>query len=234
MATPEIVIETEQEIQTVRLKMSHAEYLAWEDEGNHGEWVNGEVIVFMPPHRRHQIVSGFLYQLLALYVRLFQLGKVLVAPFEVKITPEGSSREPDIIFIAFDQLDRLTDECLIGPADLLIEIISPDSVQRDRRDKKREYAEAGVPEYWVIDPRPGNLHAEFWHLNQQGAYERIGSEADEQVHSHVLPNFWLRPAWLWQADTLDPFVAFCEMRGLSQEQTTAFQQLLRSGSDSKE
>ena len=212
-----------------RLKMSYEEFLEWADEDTHAEWVEGEVIVHMPPKNVHQDTLGFLYELLRLFVRLFNLGKVGLAPFEVKLKPGHSSREPDIFFVANENLARLTEERLIGPADLIIEIISDDSVRRDRHDKFKEYREAGVREYWIVDSRPHKQRADFFRLDEVGGYELYATEDDEWVASEALPDFRLRPAWLWQADTLDPLMVFCEMRGLSAEQVQHIQQLLRSG-----
>jgi Uma2 family endonuclease len=212
-----------------RLKMSYEAFLEWADEDTHAEWVEGEVIVHMPPKDIHQATLGFLYELLHLFVRLFNLGKVRMAPFEVKLKPTGSSRESDIFFIAAENLARLAEDKLVGPADLIIEIISKESIQRDREDKFKEYAEAGVGEYWIIDPRPGKQRADFYRLAEQDMYQLFATEEDERVESYVLPGFWLRPAWLWQADTLNPLSVFFELRGLSAEQTQYIQQLLRSG-----
>jgi Uma2 family endonuclease len=212
-----------------RLRMSYEAFLQWVDEGTHAEWVEGEVIVHMPPKHVHQNAVEFLYELLNLFVRLFNLGKVRIAPFEVKLKPGGSSREPDILFVTQENLNRLTEERLMGPPDLIVEIVSADSVQRDRDDKFQEYREAGVREYWIIDPRPGKQRADFFHLDETGAYRLFATEDNERVESHLLSGFWLRPAWLWQADTLDPLTTFFEMRGLSTEQAQQIQQLLRSG-----
>ncbi|MBI1878414.1 MAG: Uma2 family endonuclease [Chloroflexi bacterium] len=213
-----------------RLKMSYEAFLQWADEDTCAEWdaSTGEVIILMPPKNIHQVTLGFLYQLLDSFVRLFNLGKVGIAPFEVKLTPTGSSREPDIFFVSNQNLARLTEERLVGPADLMIEIISDDSVQRDRDKKFKEYSDAGVLEYWIIDPRSGKQRADFYRLNETDGYQLFATEDDERVESYVLPGFWLRPAWLWQADTLDPLSLFFEMRGLSAEQAQHIQQLLRS------
>ncbi len=197
-----------------RLKMSYAEFLQWSDEDSHAEWVNGEVIVQMPPKDSHQATLGFLARLLGLFVDLFDLGKVRVAPFEVKLIPGGSSREPDIFFVARANLQRLTEDRVVGPPDLVIEIISAESVRRDRHTKFREYRDAGVSEYWLLDPRAGKHTATFFQLNTRGEDELFATEADARVASHVLSGFWLRPTWLWEADTLDPLAVFCEMAGL--------------------
>lgn len=222
------------EAKAARLKMSHEEFLQWSDEDIRAEWVDGEVIIYIPPKNTHQNTLEFLYELLSLFVRLFNLGKVRVAPFEMKAKPDGSSREPDIIFVADENLERLTEDRLAGPADLIVEIISPDSVNRDRDDKFREYCEAGVPEYWIIDPRPDKQRADFFRLDETGAYRRFATEDDERIESRVLPGFWLRPAWLWQVETLDPLAVFFEMRGLSAEQAQQIRQLLLSGSTEAE
>ena len=221
---------TSSKTKPARLKMSYEEYLQWADESTITEWVNGEIIIHMPPKDTHQTAAGFLFRLLTLFVDLLDLGKVIIAPFEVKLWPDGPSREPDILFIAKENLERLTDDRLTGPPDLIIEIVSKDSVSRDRRDKFKEYAQTGVPEYWIIDPRPTQRRTDFYALNEQGHYDHFATQADERIESRVLPGFWLKPNWLWQADTASPLALLFEMRGISSEQANQIQQLLRTGS----
>ena len=211
----------------VRFKMSYEEYLAWHDEDTRAEWVDGEVIIHMPVKPIHQIVLGFLSQLLSLYIELYDLGQLLVAPLEMKIDIEANSREPDILFIAKENLYRLTEDRLAGPADLIVEIISQESVRRDRDDKFKEYRAAGVREYWLIDPRPRKERADFYWLNESGEYQLLGTEDDERVESQVLAGFWLKPAWLWQAQSLRATMAFYEVQGLTAEQIATIQGLLR-------
>ena len=181
-----------------RLPMSYEEYLAWEDEGRHGEWVDGEVIVFMPPTDKHQAIVIFLTTLVSNFVDLFGLGVVRGAPYEMRIRFGGPSRQPDLLVVSRDHLERLTTRGLAGPADLVVEIVSPDSVRRDRVDKFNEYQEAGVREYWLVDSRPGHEQARFYHLMADGKYQEVLLDADGRYHSAVLPGFWLRPDWLWQ------------------------------------
>lgn len=209
-----------------RLKMSYEAFLEWADEDTHAEWVNGEVIVFMPPTYQHQNVLGFLHELLKLFINFSDLGKILFAPFEMKLEQSNAYREPDILFVAKDNLSRLTEERLVGPADLIVEIISDSTVRNDREDKFKEYQAAGVREYWIIDPRPNKQRADFFHLNETGVYELFATEDDQRVKSRVLSGFWLNPEWLWQADTLNPLDVFFEMRGLSQEQIEQIRQML--------
>jgi len=185
-----------------RIRMSYTEYLSWYGENARGEWVDGEVIVFMPPTKLHQDAMLFLAVVLRHYARFFDLGTVVVAPFEMRLS-DRSSRQPDILFVARAHESRLTPERLLGPADLAVEFVSSDSVRRDGVDKRDEYAAGGVPEYWLFDARPQRQRAECSRL-VDGRYEPILPDADGRVHSVALPGFWLRPAWLWQDPLPDP------------------------------
>jgi Uma2 family endonuclease len=168
----------------------------------------------MPPKDKHQEMAGFLYYLIASFVHMLNLGAVRFAPLEMRLIPGKVSREPDILFIARDNLQRLTPERLDGPADLVVEIISEESVTRDRVRKFQEYQQAGVAEYWLIDPRPGKQQAAFYQRSPQGTYQAAELDSSGRYHSAVLRGFWLRPDWLWQEPLPDPLSTFLEVRGL--------------------
>jgi Uma2 family endonuclease len=197
-----------------RLQMSYKEFLAWSNEDVHAEWVDGEAIIFMPPKIRHQQIGGFLYYLLTSFVELFDLGAVVVAPTEMRLVPNKISREPDILFVARNNLSRLKAERLIGPADLIVEIVSDESVSRDRIIKFHEYQQAGVAEYWIIDPRPDHQRAEFYQRTPAGIYSELQPDEQGRVYSALLPGFWLYPDWLWQEPLPNPLTTFFQMRGL--------------------
>lgn len=207
-----------------RLRMSYEEYYAWADEDTHAEWVDGEVIVHMPPFDIHQTLLNFLNRLLAEYIEFEGLGVVFIAPFEMRLPAQKSARQPDILVIRRENLDRLSRERLDGPADLVVEIVSGDSVRRDRQEKYREYQDAGVPEYWVIDSRPGRNRADFYRLDEEGQYALVGTDDDKWVESAVLPGFRLRPSWLWQENLPSVRMALFEL--LSSEQRDRYRQSL--------
>ena len=184
------------------LPMTYEECLAL-PTGIRAEWVDGKGYVFMPSAKEHQDVVSLLHLLLATFVRLHDLGKVMLTPFVMVARPGRSYREPDLLFVAKERLDRLERTQLIGAADLVVEVISDDSVTRDRRDKRCEEA-IGVREYWIFDPRPRQHLAEFYGLGTAGVYEPIEPDEEGRIHSRVLPGFWLRPEWFWQDPSPDP------------------------------
>jgi Uma2 family endonuclease len=199
-----------------RLRMSYEEYLAWADEDVHTEWVNGEVIVQMPPKIRHQRVVRFLVQLLGLFTQFFRLGEILAGPTEMRAIPDGSAREPDVLFVARDHLDRLTEARLSGPADLVVEVVSDDSVNRDRTDKFYEYQAAGVREYWIIDPRPGYERADFYVLDTKGRYQPVPIDADGRYRSIVLTGFWFEVEWILAEEPPDVLQVLAQIVGPQQ------------------
>lgn len=182
--------------------MTYDEYADWYDReaGRRGEWVDGEVVVFMSTTYRHERILAFLTMLLGTVVLRLRLGEVLGSGYELR-NREGSAREPDLQLIFNEHRDRITDRRLMGPADLVVEVISPDSVTRDRRDKLAEYAAAGIPEYWVIDPREGKESIEILVLDGEGFYIADPPDADGRYWSRLVPGLWLEREWL-SADEL--------------------------------
>jgi Uma2 family endonuclease len=176
--------------------MTYEEFLEWCDEDTWAEWVDGEIVLLSPASTRHQDISDFLVVILRTFVETRRLGRILSAPFQMKTGPELPGREPDIIFVSSENIDRLKGTHLEGPADLVIEITSPESLERDRRDKLSEYEMGGVREYWIIDP--DRKEAEFYRLDEHGNYRLIFEGRGGEYRSEVVPGFWLRVDWLWE------------------------------------
>lgn len=181
----------------LRIPMTYEQFLSELNEDVHAEWVNGETILFMPSGPEHQRVVSFLLTVIRLFVEHFNLGEILTAPMEMKPTPHSNSREPDLLFVARKNLERFGDAKLEGPADLVVEIISPESENRDTVDKLREYEAEGVREYWIVDSRAGKERALFYVLDDTGRYRRIEPDQNGVYTSTVLEDFWLNTKWLW-------------------------------------
>jgi Uma2 family endonuclease len=166
-------------------------------EGKLAEWVDGEVI-FMAVSNPHQDRVEFLAALMRLFSEEKKLGKVRTAPYSMKLPGKRIVREPDIMFVSNPKLNRITYKYLDGACDIAVEVISPESRTRDRRDKFSEYAEAGIVEYWLVDE--ARTWAQFYTLDEDGVYEPMPLDAAGAFHSRVLPGFWIEPAWLWQEE----------------------------------
>ena len=176
--------------------ITYEQFLATADEDKPAEWINGKVIYMAPVSRTHNKLEGFLYNLIGDFVEDHQLGEVLFDAFQMKTGPSLPGREPDILYIANENLPRLKETYLDGPADLVVEIVSPESQERDRVEKYREYEQGGVKEYWLIDPE--RQEAIFYRRNAQGIYEPGPVGEDGIYESAILPGLRLKVSWLWQ------------------------------------
>lgn len=177
-------------------QMTYEQFLDWADEDTYAEWVDGEVEIMSPASEIHQDVSDFLTAIMRIYAEENDAGRIVSAPFQMKLLQVRRGREPDIQFIAKTNLSRINRNFLDGPADIAIEIVSPESVLRDRGTKYAEYEAGGVHEYWVLDTEA--QRADFFVLGTENRYERVHPNADARYHSAALPGFWLNVDWLWQ------------------------------------
>jgi Uma2 family endonuclease len=184
-------------------RMSFEEFQRWYDAGHRGEWVNGEVIPLMPPDERHQDIVLLLGFVLSKFARLRGLGKVIITPFEMRLHGGRSYREPDIAFVTEANRNLRDGRRIDGPADLVVEVVSPSSVAQDRRNKMSDYAAAGVIEYWIVDPRPNRTPFEAFSLHEDGYYQPIVARPDGLIASTVLAGFLVDPAWFGQSDLPD-------------------------------
>jgi len=188
------------------LPVSLEEFLEWQEEDIHAEWVKGKAIVMSPSSRRHQQIAVFLTHIVGLFSQGRNLGVVLNAPFSMRL--DTSVREPDLLFIRTENLDRLVETYLDGPADIAVEIVSPESIGRDRGEKYVEYEQAGIPEYWLIDPL--REQAEFYYLENE--QYRLTELPNGIFHSAILPEFWLSVDWLWQDPLPNPLDILRELK----------------------
>jgi Uma2 family endonuclease len=174
----------------------------------------------------------FLGEILNAFIKFFKLGTLIVAPFEVKLWPDGPSREPDLIFISSENLSQLTSKKFEGAPDLVVEIVSPSSITEDRVHKFTEYEQAGVREYWIIDPRPHQQQADFYVLGKDDTYYPALVDDQGIYHSTVVPDFWLDLAWLWPEQLPNAQLALAQimisMPDLPVEVRDAYQALYNS------
>jgi len=183
---------------TTKLRMSEKEFVEWcgTEEGVRAEWVDGEVIVMAPANWEHVDQNGWLCAVFRLFVESRDVGIVLGPDFTARFASRRSRRVPDLMFVSNARAKLIKQNHIEGAPDLIVEIVSPDSESRDRREKYFDYESAGVREYWIVDPLSKTV--ELYSLGRDGAYKQL-NEIDGKLNSKVLKGLYLRPKWLWQS-----------------------------------
>jgi Uma2 family endonuclease len=164
------------------------------------EWVEGMVIKLSPATLIHVKISRFLIFLLDAYLKRMPVAQFLEAPFVMRLQPGKAGREPDLFLVLNERTSLIQNTMLDGPADIAIEIVSPESVDRDLVEKYHEYELYGVREYWIFNPV--RKQADFYALGEDNLYRRI-EPVDGVFHSIVLPRFSLKPDPFWDMAFLD-------------------------------
>lgn len=173
------------------------EYLNIHEDNIGSEWEDGKVLIMAAASVAHQRIGSFLEKVIGLYVETKQLGEVFRSPIAVKINI-FAGREPDLFFIKKENLNIVKPTFINGSPDLAIEIISPESIKRDRETKFEEYESAGVKEYWLIDP--DNQNCEFYEL-RNNKFQLISVMNSGVFYSKIIENFHFKVEHLWQMES---------------------------------
>jgi Uma2 family endonuclease len=160
------------------------------DEGEPVELIHGRLVVSPSPNYEHQTILILLGEWL-LGVARKSGGRMAPAPFDVELA-DHSIVQPDLIYVRRERRGVIQHH-LLGPPDLAIEIISGSNARRDRVDKLALYAEFGVAEYWIVDPRERQFD---FLVNRNGRFE-VQPQRDDRYASPVLPELVLDLAPFW-------------------------------------
>ena len=135
-------------------RLTYDDFLLFPDDGLRHEIVDGAHYVTPSPNQRHQELVARLHLSLGVFLEdRPDKGRLFLSPFDVVFSFHDVV-EPDLVFVAPDQLEILTAKNIQGTPALVIEILSPSTRKRDREVKRRLYERAGVREYWLVDPDP--------------------------------------------------------------------------------
>lgn len=155
-------------------------------EGTRAEFIGEEIHMSPSAKTPHQMAAKRLYDRLSRFVEADDRGITFAAPFDVHL-PSGDVVQPDIFFISREHRDIIKSDWVRGSPDLIVEVLSPEGVKRDRVTKHELYAKNGVNEYWIVDPQACTL--EVFTL-AGGRYDLHGRfEKDGFLRSPVLPEF---------------------------------------------
>jgi Uma2 family endonuclease len=159
-----------------------------------GDLIDGVIYVASPENTDAAELFRWLFSLMGIYVRKMKLGRVFGSRVACRLDDENAP-EPDILFVSAKHRERITRGGVKGPPDLAIEIVSPESLERDYVKKRRQYQRFAIPEYWIIDEHERKVT--LLRLDRNGKYREIAPRKGV-LHSQVLQGFRLDPNWLWQ------------------------------------
>lgn len=160
-------------------------YLAISDLNRILELSEGRLVIHDMPVPEHQRIVRNLSRKLEDWATGHRAGEVLFAPMPVRLWP-GKFREPDVVFYLAEHADRVGERFGEAP-DLVAEVLSPTATQTDWEDKFSEYAQAGIPEYWIIDPDKRTVEMFVLEDDQYALQARL--RPGQAAHSTLLPDF---------------------------------------------
>ena len=175
--------------------MTEDEFVEWCDEDIRAEYVDGKVIIMTPESVRDERMRWSIGTIWGLFVEHHDLGEIFGPNLQIRLRPR-LRRIPDLLFISHERLHLLEEAHFEGAPDFAMEIVSPDSKERDEDDKFKEYEAYGIREYWIIAPLSKRI--DVYHLSDQGKYEPLLPDASDIYHSAVIPGFFVNPQWIWR------------------------------------
>ncbi|MDQ1317510.1 MAG: hypothetical protein QG641_1956 [Candidatus Poribacteria bacterium] len=171
---------------------TESDYFNLPDTNHLIELSEGRIIIKDMPTDEHQKAVMKLSYAIYTFVMEQEIGEVRFSPMPVRLW-QNKIREPDIIFMSKEHIDRINSKAW-GVPDLAVEVISPSNKNDDRIEKFAEYAKAGITEYWIVDPI--NLIIEIYLLKKDKYSLKEKKQSGEIVSSSVLDGFKFEVDWL--------------------------------------
>src|SRR5581483_3314201 len=171
---------------------TYEDFCALVRDGEKADLIDGVIHMASPDNTIAGDIFSWLITLMFDYVELFDLGKVFGSRIACKLS-EYNAPEPDILFIRKKHKKRILRGRIDGAPGIAVEIVSPDSVERDYELKLPLYEKYGVEEYWIVDEV--NRTATFHRLGADGKYAEV-KPRNGIFRSKVMKGFWLRLEWL--------------------------------------
>jgi Uma2 family endonuclease len=168
------------------LPFTYDDYLLLPEDGPRYELIEGELLMTSAPLMGHQRLSSRLNVRIGSFVEREALGELFAAPTDVYLSPTNVV-QPDLFFVAKEHSDRITRACLEGPPDLVIEILSDSSRQRDEVVKPRLYARFGIPEYWIFDRFRESVRVFRLVAGTYRKHAELSAEAGDRLATPLLP-----------------------------------------------
>jgi len=179
---------------TTRVILTYADYAAIPNDGRRYELHEGEVSVTPAPGTRHQRAVGELLVILHQHVRAGGVGEVFVSPIDC-ILSDTTIVQPDLVYLDRSRVTAVSERGIEGPPTLVVEVLSPSTIQIDRVVKGQIYAKHRVPFYWIVDPERRTVEA--FELSGDGYRSAGRLEGDAARALPPFPDLALDPATIW-------------------------------------
>ncbi len=181
-------------LENSRFKLTYEDYVAFPEDGQRHEIVDGSHCVTPSPSSYHQsLIVRLCYQL---YEKVERRGKgrVLAAPMDVLLTPVDIV-QPDVLVVLEPRTAEIKEKNVQCAPDLIIEVLSAATATRDRQLKKSLYERTGVGEYWIVDP---DAKAVEQHVRAESGrpYELKGIAGDRLIAT-ALPDVCVNLNEVW-------------------------------------
>jgi len=174
-------------------QVTEEQFYEQEDEDSPYQYLGGELVICEPVSDLHEDLFSFLVTLLRNF--LDERGGAVAqgSRYPMRLDPKWSP-EPDLMVVRDERRHLMGPQRLEGPADLVIEIVSPGDPRRALRLKLPRYREARVPEIWVVDPYKRSVRVEILEPAGYRSQEVTAGRLD----AAAVPGFWIDVSWLWQ------------------------------------
>jgi Uma2 family endonuclease len=189
-------------VRTATQLFTFEEYLTYDDgNGGHYELVDGQLILMNPPRVEHFLITKFIEQRLDAEIQNQSLPWLTFREAGMR-TGYDKSRLTDLCVVTREQAQALLGQAAVfqTPPLLVVEVVSPDSVARDYRYKRSEYAAVEVPEYWIVDPLAHRVTVLVW---DEGFYEESTLSGNTAIASPTFPNLDLSVEQILAAGRVD-------------------------------
>jgi len=179
----------------MKFNVSEEEFWEIANEDSNFELINGVLIIHSPASTEHEELFGYLNFVLRYYTEQTEKGKVFGSRLVMRLS-EKWNPEPDLMVILPEHYDRIKKTRIQGPADLVIEILSPTTRELDLTKKLPHFRQAGVGEIWIIDPKSQELTI-YWEKEEK---KWSKENADSYIESDILPDLKFKPIWMWERE----------------------------------
>jgi Uma2 family endonuclease len=162
-------------------------------DGEKADLIDGVIYMASPDNTDANDIFMWLGNVMFDFAEQTGAGKIYGSRVACRLD-EWQGPQPDLLFVRTSRLPLVKRGFVDGGPDLALEIVSPDSIERDYLDKKIKYEGAGVSEYWIVDELKRRLMV--YRLDATGKYRKV-RPIQGVIRSKAFPGFWLRVSWLW-------------------------------------